>query len=120
MNASDPLGLVEPFADAAGSASLVRLSRLSGFDADRYAQLPLTLRLLAENLARNFDAHRVEEKDVTRLVRGELAASEFDFPYYPSRVLLQDFTGVPVLVDLAALRSAAVRRGLPVERVSPI
>ncbi|HEY6239130.1 MAG TPA: aconitase family protein, partial [Thermoplasmata archaeon] len=120
MNASDPLGLVEPFADGAGSASLVRLSRLAGFDADRYAQLPLTLRLLSENLARNFDARRVEEKDVTRLVRGELAASEFDFPYYPSRVLLQDFTGVPVLVDLAALRSAAVRRGLPVERVDPV
>jgi len=120
MKPSDPLGLVEPFPDAAGPAHLFRLSRIEGFDPARFVRLPLTLRLLAENLARHFDPQQVEAKDLKALVRGDLAASDFDFPFYPSRVLLQDFTGVPVLVDLAALRSAAVRRGLPAERVNPV
>ncbi len=119
MNPPDPLGLAEPFPDPVGPSTIYRLARLPGYDAKRFARLPLTLRLLAENWARHFDPQRDKVGELTALVRGELRASEFELPFHPGRVLLQDFTGVPVLVDLTALRSAAVARGLAPTRINP-
>ncbi|HXQ49176.1 MAG TPA: aconitase family protein, partial [Thermoplasmata archaeon] len=120
MSPNDPLGIADAFPDTPGPTTIYRLDKLESFDRDRFSRRPLTVRLLAENLARNFVRAGSPRKLLNALVRGEPLAGLGDLPFFPGRVLLQDFTGVPVLVDLTALRSAAVQRGLAPERVNPI
>ena len=76
------------------------------------AKLPMSVKILLESLLR-MQAHAAyTEEHVTNLCRwGSTAAGQAEFPYMPARVLLQDFTGVPCVVDLAALRSALQRSG---------
>ena len=120
MNPLDPLGIADEFPDTPGPARIFRLDRLDSFDRARFSRRPLTTRILAENLARNFARAKSPRRLLDALVRGEPLAGLGDIPFFPGRVLLQDFTGVPVLVDLTALRSAAVARGLPADRVNPV
>jgi len=80
------------------------------------ARLPFTLRILAENLARHFESGGVDRGMLERLARGERG---FEIPYRPARVLLQDLLGVPVMVDLAALRDAVAEAGGDPRAVNP-
>jgi aconitate hydratase len=85
------------------------------------SRLPVSLRIVLESLLRNLDGERVREEDVRALCawkpRGERTA---ELPFVVARVLLQDFTGVPLLVDLAAMRAAVARLGKDPRRVEPI
>ena len=79
----------------------------------RVAQLPYSLKILLENLLRHEDGAVVKADDI-RAARRRLGASaggEREIAFMPARVLLQDFTGVPAVVDLAAMRDAIVRLG---------
>src|SRR2546421_2850023 len=84
------------------------------------ARLPVSLRIVLESLLRNLDGKRVREEDVKNLAswqpRGERTE---EIPFVVSRVLLQDFTGVPLVVDLAAMRSAVQRAGQDPKLVEP-
>ncbi len=95
------------------------LDRIPGVDRARLARRPLTIRVLLENLLR----HSVPGSTVTslalRLAHGEKTDSDEEIPFHPERILLQDFTGVPVLVDLAGLRSAAALQQLDPLAVNP-
>ncbi len=85
------------------------------------SRLPVSLRILLESVLRNLDGHRIRDEDVEALARWQPgAARTAEVPFVVGRVLLQDFTGVPLLVDLAAMRSAVARRGGDVERVQPL
>ena len=98
-------------------ADLQRFARASGRDLTR---LPYSIRLLLENALRHCGRGVVEEKDVLALA--EWNASEPgrpEFAFMPGRVLLQDFTGVPCVVDLAALRSALARLGRDPKVINP-
>jgi aconitate hydratase len=117
MNPRDPLGLTDTFD---GGGHVFRVDRIPGFDAARYARRPLTVRVLLENMARNFDPARTDSRLLTAVAHGEKLQDGTEIPFFPGRVLLQDFTGVPVIVDLTALRTAAVRGGLAPERVNPV
>jgi aconitate hydratase len=119
MNRRDPLGISEPFSPGPAGAHVFRVDRLPGFDRASYERTPLTTRILLENLARNHDPQRFDSGPIKTLAAGGRVDSSLELPFYPSRVLLQDFTGIPVLVDLTALRSAAVATGLPADRVNP-
>src|SRR5579859_166328 len=119
MNADDPLRLAAPFDDSPSAGTIHRLDRIEGFDRALFARLPLTLRIIAENWARRFDPKLSDAKDLTAFVRGDRRSADLEIPFYPGRVLLQDFTGVPVIVDLTALRTAAVATGLPPSRINP-
>src|SRR5690348_6248502 len=78
----------------------------------RLARLPVSLRVVLESLARNLDGKRVRADDVEALARWEPGgARRAEVPFVVGRVLLQDFTGVPLIVDLAAMRSAVERAG---------
>ncbi|MGA7923190.1 MAG: aconitate hydratase AcnA [Thermoplasmata archaeon] len=88
-------------------------------DRSKLSQQPLTTRILLENVLRHFDPSRTSIDEVRRLAEGRPDKSERDLPFFPSRVLLQDFTGVPVLVDLTAVRSAAAQRGVDAAGVNP-
>ncbi len=87
----------------------------------RISRLPVSLRILLESVLRNCDGRRIGEVDVEALARWKPNAERTaEIPFVVGRVLLQDFTGVPLLVDLAAMRSAVVRRGGDVARVQPL
>ncbi len=85
------------------------------------SRLPVSLRILLESVLRNCDGRRIHDEDVETLARWQPSATRTaEVPFVVGRVLLQDFTGVPLLVDLAAMRSAVARRGGDVERVQPL
>jgi aconitate hydratase len=85
------------------------------------SRLPVSLRILVESVLRHLDGRLVRDEDVEALVHWQpKAARTAEVPFVVGRVLLQDFTGVPLLVDLAAMRSAVARRGLDVEWVQPL
>jgi len=85
------------------------------------ARLPACLRIVLESLVRNCDGKRVQEADVRRLAAWKPKEERTaEIPFVVSRVLLQDFTGVPLLVDLAAMRSAVERLKKDPNRVEPL
>ena len=84
-------------------------------------RLPVTVKILLEGLLQRLGAGQVEPSAVSALTRWpEDHPADFELPFLPSRVLLQDFTGVPAVVDLAAMRSAMQRAGGDPERIDPI
>jgi aconitate hydratase len=118
MNPSDALG-ARTTLDLPGERSTIyRVDRIAGVDPAALARRPLTVRILLENLVRNFDPRLVDLETVVRLANSGDSGSR-ELPFYPARVLLQDFTGVPTIVDLTAMRSAAEKRGMPVEAINP-
>ncbi|MCH8912555.1 MAG: aconitate hydratase, partial [Planctomycetes bacterium] len=95
------------------------LPKLGAAGIGRIDRLPISIRVLLENVLRNVDHYRVTEDHVRTLAAwGERSSAE-EIPYLPSRVILQDFTGVPAVVDLAAMRSAMVRLGGDPKRINP-
>ncbi len=95
--------------------SLSAFADASGSDLDR---LPFSIRVLLENVLRNEDGRLVSSDDAEALTTWR-GASERELPYMPARVLLQDFTGVPAIVDLAAMRDAVVRLGADPSSINP-
>jgi aconitate hydratase len=76
------------------------------------SRLPISIRIVLESVLRNCDGKKISEKDVRNLANWQPQADRVDeIPFVVARVLLQDFTGVPLLVDLAAMRSAVARLG---------
>lgn len=74
-------------------------------------RLPISIRIMLESLLRNCDEHRVREEDVRKLAKwNPKQHSESEIPFVVARVILQDFTGVPLLVDLAAMRDAVAKK----------
>ena len=106
-----------PSGESRSYFSLPRLEE-AGFGA--ISRLPASLRILLESVLRHRDGRRIRDEDVEALARWQPgAARSAEVPFVVGRVLLQDFTGVPLLVDLAAMRSAIARRGLDAARVQP-
>ena len=81
--------------------------------------LPYTIRVLLEAALRKCDGFLVTEEDVERIASWTPDMSTAEIPFMPSRVLLQDFTGVPAIVDIAALRDAMVELGGDAEKINP-
>ncbi|MDH7499399.1 MAG: aconitate hydratase AcnA [candidate division NC10 bacterium] len=109
----DPFGARDQFETGAGPASLYRLSALEKRGvAARLDRLPFSVRILLEAALRLCDDVQVKQEDVVRLARwNPHQVEQVEVPFKPARVLMQDFTGVPAMVDLAAMRSAAQRMG---------
>ena len=85
------------------------------------ARLPMTIKILLEGLLREGEAGRADETSIRALTRWpDAAPAEAELPFLPSRILLQDFTGVPAVVDLAAMRSAMERAGKDAGRIDPL
>ena len=85
------------------------------------SKLPFTLKVLLENLLRHEDGETVTVEDIEALVRWpEKHSSDREINYRPARVLMQDFTGVPAVVDLAAMRDAIARANGNPERINPL
>ena len=81
--------------------------------------LPYSIRVLLEGALRNCDGFLIREEDVKAIAGWQADGERGEIPFRPSRVILQDFTGVPAVVDLAALRDAMVQMGGDPEKVNP-
>ena len=87
----------------------------------RIARLPFSIRVLLEQALRNLDGYVVSEKDVRNIANfGPETAGKVEIPFLPGRVVLQDFTGVPCVVDLAAMRAAMQRLGGDPRKINPL
>ncbi len=115
---NDPLGVTARLITDSGTASYVSLAKLAAKTGADVARLPHTVKILLENIARRAGGRDVSEADVVALARWPNGAGA-SIAFMPARVLMQDFTGVPAVVDLAALRSAVVRSGGDPKRVNP-
>jgi aconitate hydratase len=113
----NPLGARAKFNTGSGEAYLYRLDRLPK-DVSR---LPVSIKILLEAVLREVDGYVVTEDDVNKIVNwNPQAPADEEIPFKPARVILQDFTGVPVVVDLAAMRSAMARMGGDPHRINPV
>jgi aconitate hydratase len=84
-------------------------------------RLPYSIRILVENLLRNMDGRVVKEPDLLNIAGWQKSyADPVEIPYHPARVLMQDFTGVPAVVDLAAMRDAVAKQDGDPNRVNPL
>ncbi len=83
-------------------------------------KLPYSIRVLLENVIRNYDGFLVNLEDVNTVANWPEGAGSKDVPYMPARVILQDFTGVPLIVDLAAMRDAMANEGGDPEKINPL
>jgi aconitate hydratase len=113
MVTAETLGAVRSFELSPGRMGrLVSLPALEERGFGPISRLPVSLRIVLESLARHVDGQRVTEEDVRALARWSPRGERTrEIPFVVARVLLQDFTGVPLLVDLAAMRSAVARAG---------
>jgi aconitase A len=94
---------------------------LAALPQDKLARLPYSLKILLENLLRFEDGVSVTRRDIEALLEWDPAATpSHEIAFTPARVILQDFTGVPCIVDLAAMRDAIVKLGGDAERVNPL
>ena len=94
---------------------------LSALPQEKVARLPYSLKVLLENLLRFEDGVNVRRDDIEALLEWDPAATpSHEIAFTPARVILQDFTGVPCVVDLAAMRDAIVTLGGNAERVNPL
>ncbi len=84
-------------------------------------KLPFSIKILAENLLRKLDDGVVQQEDLINMAKWKNSSDKsIEIPFYPARVLMQDFTGVPALVDLAAMRSAIKRFELDPQKINPV
>lgn len=106
---------------AAGNVFYYRLQRLEEEGLGVVSRLPFTIKVLLESVLRNCDGRLIREQDVASLAGWNPAGgNEGEIPFMPARILLQDFTGVPALVDLAAMRSCIARFGKDPSGVEPL
>jgi aconitate hydratase len=123
---TDPVGartlLTSPLGDTVAYYRLDRLVEEGMLDSlDR---LPFTVRILLENVLRKAGGEFAEQRHLEALARWQptpgSGGDDFELPFLPARVVLQDFTGVPCVVDLAAMRSAVSELGGDVTRINPL
>jgi aconitase A len=108
---------------AGGTVSYYQLEALAKRGVQGLDRLPFTVKILLENVLRHAGGELVSEDDVLSLARwvpGHASQSEAEYPFMPARVLLQDFTGVPAVADLAAMRSAVARMGGNPHKINPL
>ncbi len=117
----DPFSARDTFDTGHGKAGIFRLSRLEEAGLGAVSRLPFSIRVLLEALLRTCDGYEVTEDDV-RAVAGwnAEAPAQVEIAFKPARVVLQDFTGVPAVVDLAAMRTAMARLGGDANKINPL
>jgi aconitate hydratase len=121
MPTANPFQPFRQISTQGGSYSIAALSALEQHGLTNIATLPYSIRVLLESVLRNCDNFLVSEQDVRNVAAWDPAAEpSIEIPFMPGRVVLQDFTGVPAVVDLAALRDAMVRMGGDPKKINPL
>jgi len=121
MKTKNPFGSEATLSTSGGNVGIFRLNRLAELKLGNIDQLPYSIKVLLESCLRNTDNFEVTEDDVKRLTTWNAAAVQtVELPFKPARVILQDFTGVPCVVDLASMRAAMKRAGGDAQRINPL
>ncbi|XP_072314656.1 cytoplasmic aconitate hydratase [Eucyclogobius newberryi] len=117
--ASNPFQhLVEPLEPSQPDQRFYNLTKLGD---PRYERLPFSIRVLLESAVRNCDEFLVKSSDVESILNWKITqAQTVEVPFRPARVILQDFTGVPAVVDFAAMRDAVMKLGGDPEKINPV
>jgi aconitate hydratase len=117
----DFLGARQTLKTTAGSFTIFKLAALENAGLAEIDRLPFSIRILLEALLRQIDNKTIIEDDVTALAAWQAQSeSRPDVPFLPSRVIMQDLTGVPALVDYAAMRAEVARQGGDPARINPL
>ncbi|MFH1268742.1 MAG: aconitate hydratase AcnA, partial [Planctomycetota bacterium] len=118
---TDPFDARQNFNTGSGRAGIYRLAKLDEARLTTISTLPFSIRVLLESVLRNCDGRLITERDVENLASWNASsAAASEVPFKPTRVVLQDFTGVPAVVDLAAMRAAIDRLGGNPGRINPL
>jgi aconitate hydratase len=117
--AKDPYKIVKELSTKNGNLKYYSLKELEN-QGHEISKLPFSIRVLLENAVRNFDDFAITKENVETLLNWKPEPSDKDIPYKPARVLMQDFTGVPAVVDIASLRAEAVRKGKKPKEINPL
>ncbi|MDA0709025.1 MAG: aconitate hydratase AcnA, partial [bacterium] len=121
MTAHNPMNSRDILKTSGGDVVIYRLDRLEADGVGPVSGLPYSIKVLLEAALRNLDNYQVQDEDVRGLANWNATDPRpVEIPFKPARVVLQDFTGVPSLVDLAALRSAMGRMGGDPKRIEPL
>ena len=115
------LGTRATFDTGNGEAYIYRLDALEKAGVGNISRLPFSIKVLLEAVLREVDGYIVSEEDVKKLAAWSATnPAQDEIPFKPARVILQDFTGVPAVVDLAAMRSAMARMGGDPQKINPV
>ncbi|HEV7300785.1 MAG TPA: aconitate hydratase AcnA [Tepidisphaeraceae bacterium] len=118
---SNAFGSESKLSTKAGEVTISRLDALSKAGVGDLSKLPFSIKVLLESTLRNVDNFIVSDEDVVRLVKwNPTAPLQVEVPFKVARVILQDFTGVPCVVDLAAMRAAMKRAGGDPQKINPL
>ncbi len=121
MATGNPFGVEKTLSTSAGQFRYFSLPDLTGQGMSDVCSLPYSIRVLLESAVRNYDDFIVTKEDVENIAGWDAKnVKNVEIPFNPGRVVLQDFTGVPAVVDLAALRSAMVRMGGDPKKINPL
>jgi aconitate hydratase len=121
MSLPNPFNTLGRFSANGASHSFYSLPALAQAGFSRVPRLPVSIRLVLESLLRNCDGRRVSEQAIRDLAGwGATAPRTEEIPFVVARIVLQDFTGVPLLVDLAAMRAAVARLGKNPKIIEPL
>ncbi len=120
MSSSDPFDSIRKFETISGkNSTYASLHALEECENIVLSSLPYSIRILLEAALRKCDGFLVTKEDVMRIASWSPTQAPAEIPFMPSRVILQDFTGVPAVVDIAALRDAMVALGGDPSKVNP-
>ncbi len=121
MSLPNPFNTLQTFSAAGATHQLYSLPALEKAGIGNIARLPVSIRLVLESLLRNCDGKRVSEQAVKELANWNAKGERTEeIPFVVARIVLQDFTGVPLLVDLAAMRSAVTKLGKNPKIIEPL
>lgn len=118
---TDTFNTFDSISTAAGKAHFASLKKLETALGVSVARLPVSIRIVLESVLRNCDGVKVTPEHVRQLANWQPNSDRTEeIPFTVARVILQDFTGVPLLADLAAMRSAAQRMGHDPQKIEPL
>lgn len=117
----DPFQARDTFRGPTGEIGFYSLKKLESLGLGNISKLPFSIRILLEAVLRNCDGYVVREEDVRALAKWNAKApAPVEVPFMPARVVLQDFTGVPCIVDLAAMRDGMQALGGDPTKINPL
>ncbi|MBC2600953.1 aconitate hydratase [Puniceicoccus vermicola] len=118
---TNPFNSLQSFESGSSAGKFYSLPELEKQGVGPISRLPVSIRVVLESVLRNCDGERITEDDVKRLANWNAKSpAQEEIPFTVSRIVLQDFTGVPLLVDLAAMRDAAAKLGKEPSVIEPL
>lgn len=115
----DIFGIEKTLTTSKGDIKYFSLKELEK-QGKKVSHLPFSIRVLLENAIRNCDGFSILEENIHTILNWKPKTEDVDIPFMPSRVLMQDFTGVPAVVDLASLRAEVARKNKDTDKINPL